>query len=145
MSTHSIKCKFYRGTAGTEANTLVENIKDVELNLEYEEVDATTRASGEWTETEQTVKSATITTTVKWKKGDADFEAFRAAFFSNTAISILVMDGPKTDVGNQGFDGDVKVNKFNVKQQLKDIVWVDLSFKPAPSSRAPDWKVVEET
>jgi hypothetical protein len=143
MSTFGIKCAFYRGTAGTEAATLVPNIKDVELNLEYEQVDATTRESGEWGAKENTIKNASIATTVKWKKGDPHFEAFRDAYMSNTAISVLVMDGPKDVVGNQGFDADCKVSKFNVKQMIKDIVWVDLALEPAPSTRSPQWKEIE--
>lgn len=135
-------CKLYRGTAGTQAATLVDNVRDLTLNLERDEIDASGRDSGDWEEVVSSLKKGEVSFTVKWKKADAGFIAFRSAWMAGTAIALLIMDDLKTVPDSEGLDADFTVLKFSVKQELRDIVIVDLTVKPTPSTRTPAWYVV---
>jgi hypothetical protein len=135
-------CKLYRGTAGTQAATLVDNVRDLTLDLERDEIDASGRDSGDWEEVVSSLKKGTVNFTVKWKKADAGFIAIRDAWIAGTALAFLILDDLKTVPDAQGLDADFTVLKFSIKQELRDIVTVDVSIKPTPSTRTPAWYTV---
>lgn len=135
-------CKMYRGTAGTQAATLLDNVRDVKLNFERDEIDASGRDSGDWEEVVSSMKKGEVSFQVKWKKADAGFIAIRDAWINGTALAFLVLDDVRTVPDAQGIDADFTVLKFNIAQDLRDIVVVDVSIKPTPSTRAPAWYTV---
>lgn len=136
------QCKLYIGTAGTQANTLIGNVRDVTLNLSRDEIDASARDSGEWEEVVSSLMAGEIGFQMRWNTSDANFTTIRTAFLAGTPIAILVMDDFKTVVGATGLDADVTILNFTIGQPLRDMVTVDITCKPTPSTRAPAWYTV---
>lgn len=133
------QCVLYIGTAGTQANTVVGNVRDVTLGLSRDEIDASARDSGDWEEVVSSMKSGEVSWQMRWNTGDANFATIRDAFLNGTAIAILILDDLKAVVGAQGIDADFTILSFQVSQPLRDMVTVDITAKPTPSTRAPAW------
>ena len=130
-----LDAKLLRGTAGSTAATEVKNVKDLTLNLESGEADVTTRAANGWRATTATLKDASLEFGILYDTEDADFSAFSAAYFDNTAIALFVTDG----AGN-GLDADFSITSFSVEQPLEEALTVSVTAKPTASTRAPEWK-----
>jgi predicted secreted protein len=135
------ECKLYIGTAGTQAATLVGNVRDLTLTLERAEIDASARDSGDWVEVVPGMKAATIEFELRWIPADANFATIRDAFLNGTAIACLIVDGLKTVTGVQGLDGDFVVLGFSRPEPLQDLVTARVTIKPTPSTRAQAWWV----
>lgn len=133
--------KLYIGTAGSQATTLVANVRDLRLALDKDEADASSRESGGWEEVVATTKKAELTFDMLYKPADANFTTLRTAYLNDTAVAGLVMDGDRTVAGKQGLDADFVVSKFEISQPLKEGVVVSVTMKPTPSTRAPAWFV----
>ncbi len=88
-----LDAKLLRGTAGTTGATEVKNVKDLTLNLESGEADVTTRATKGWRASVAALKEASLEFAILYDTEDADFQAFQAAYFGNTALSLFVTDG----------------------------------------------------
>lgn len=125
----------YRGEAGTTADTEVENVKDVTVNLESGEADVTTRKTKGWRASKATLKEASVEFQILYDTEDEDFQAFQAAYFGNTPIALFISDGE----GN-GLDADFTITSFSQEQPLEDAISISVTAKPTSSSRAPEWK-----
>ena len=130
-----LNAKLLRGAAGATGTTEVKNVKDLTLNLESGEADVTTRATGGWRATAGTLKEASLEFGILYDTEDADFQAFQAAYFSNTPISLFITDG-----ASGGLDADWSITAFTVEQPLEEAVSVSITAKPTASTRAPAWK-----
>ena len=130
-----LDAKLLRGTAGTTGTTEVKNVKDLTLNLESGEADVTTRATGGWRASAATLKEASLEFGILYDTADADFQAFQAAYFSNTPLSLFITDG-----NGGGLDADWSITAFTVEQPLEEAVSVSVTAKPTASTRAPAWK-----
>jgi hypothetical protein len=131
-----LDAKLFRGTAGTQGNIEVTNVKDVSLSLESGEADVTTRKAKGWKLSVATLKEASLEITILYDTEDEDFIAFKEAYFSNTPISLFVTDG---DTTAHGLDADFSVTGFTVDQPLEEAVTVKVTAKPTASDRAPVW------
>ncbi|MBR6240132.1 MAG: hypothetical protein IKQ82_01610 [Lentisphaeria bacterium] len=131
-----LDAKLFRGTAGTQGNIEVTNVKDVSLSLESGEADVTTRKAKGWKLSVATLKEASLEITILYDTEDEDFLAFKEAYFSNTPISLFVTDG---DTTAHGLDADFSVTGFTVDQPLEEAVTVKVTAKPTASDRAPVW------
>ena len=131
-----LDAKLFRGTAGTQGNIEVTNVKDVSLSLESGEADVTTRKATGWKLSVATLKEASLEITILYDTEDEDFLAFKEAYFSNTPISLFVTDG---DTTAHGLDADFSVTGFTVDQPLEEAVTVKVTAKPTASDRAPVW------
>jgi hypothetical protein len=122
MAKLGLAAKLYFGA------TEITNVKDLSLNIEKAEADATTRASGGWTATAGTLKSATLEFEMNVDPTDTNgYVAVKAAFVANSAISnVKVLDAS----GGDGFSGNFEVFGFNLEQPLEDIQKVAVSMKP---------------
>ena len=129
-----LNAKLLRGTAGSTAATEVKNVKDLTLNLESGEADVTTRATGGWRATAGTLKEASLEFGILYDTEDADFQAFQAAYFSNTPLALFITDG-----AGSGLDADWSITAFTVEQPLEEAVSVSITAKPTASTRAPAW------
>ena len=140
-------CLYYNAaTYGAPTWTLIDNIKDVTLNLEGSEVDVSTRASGGWTENVQGLLTASVDFNLLWDRGgtDAAFIAIQSAFFNKTGIECLVLDGPvaSTDGDSQGLRATMMVSTFTRNETLGEALTVDVSLKPVLNANAhPVWWV----
>ena len=129
-----LNAKLLRGAAGSQANIEVKNVKDLTLNLESGEADVTTRATGGWRATAGTLKEASLEFGILYDTEDADFQAFQAAYFSNTPLALFITDG-----AGSGLDADWSITAFTVEQPLEEAVSVSITAKPTASTRAPAW------
>ena len=129
-----LKCKLYRGDAGSTASTLVVNVKDVTLNLEQGEAESTTRAANGWKTYEPTLKEASVEFQINYDTENEDFSAFSEAFLTNTPLALLVADHKGNDL-----DADFNITSFNIEQPLEDIVKVSVTAKPTDTNRPPAW------
>ena len=123
-----------RGAAGQTASTEVKNVKDLTLTMESGEADVTTRATSGWKASIATLKEASLEFGILYDTEDADFTAFRDAYFSNTALALFVTDG-----NGRGLDADWSITGFSVEQPLEEAVTVSVTAKPTASTRAPAW------
>ena len=98
------------------------------------EADVTTRATGGWRATAGTLKEASLEFGILYDTEDADFQAFQAAYFSNTPIALFITDG-----AGSGLDADWSITAFTVEQPLEEAVSVSITAKPTASTRAPAW------
>ena len=131
-----LDAKLFRGTAGTQGNIEVTNVKDVSLSLESGEANVTTRKAKGWKLSVATLKEASLEITILYDTEDEDFLAFKEAYFSNTPLSLFVTDG---DTTAHGLDADFSVTGFTVDQPLEEAVTVKVTAKPTASDRAPVW------
>lgn len=123
-----------RGTAGSQGSTEVKNVKDLTLNLESGEADVTTRATNGWRASVATLKEASLEFSILYDTEDADYNAFAAAYFDNTPLSLFVSDGNGT-----GLDADFSITGFSIEQPLEEALSVSITAKPTASERAPQW------
>ena len=129
-----LNAKLLRGTAGTQGATEVKNVKDLTLNLESGDSDATTRAALGWRVSVATLKDASLEFGMNFDAADADLKAVREAYFANTPLALFVSDGAGT-----GLDADWIITGFNIEQPLEDTSTVSVTAKPTVSTRAPAW------
>ena len=81
-----------------------------------------------------TLKEASLEFGILYDTEDADFTAFRAAYFGNTPIALFVTDG-----NGSGLDADWSITGFSMEQNLEEAVTVSVTAKPTASTRAPAW------
>jgi hypothetical protein len=138
-----LDAKLYRNTASGGAPTwdLVGNVRDVTLNLETGEADVTTRGNNGWRATVGTLKDASIEFEMVWDTGDADFTAFKDAFFNGTSIELAVMDGDIATSGAQGLRAVCRIINFTRSEALEEAITVSVTAKPTYSTSPPSWLV----
>ncbi|MCI0335710.1 MAG: phage tail protein [Planctomycetes bacterium] len=138
-----LDAKLYRNTASGGAPTwdLVGNVRDVTLNLETGEADVTTRGNAGWRATVGTLKDASIEFEMVWDTGDADFTAFKDAFFNGTSIELAVMDGDIATTGAQGLRAVCRIINFTRSEALEEAITVSVTAKPTYSASPPSWLV----
>lgn len=137
-----MKAKMYHGVAGAQADTELTNVRDVTLNLEKGEADVTTRGNEGWRATVGTLKSGSVEFEMVWDPGDAGFTAIKDAYFDDTAIALLILDGDVSEAGSEGLDADFSVTNFTRNEPLEEGITVSVTVKPTYSNRAPSWYVV---
>lgn len=130
-----IDCKLFRGEAGTTADTLVENVKDVTLNMESGEADVTTRKADGWKAYVATLKEASLEFTILYDPEDDDYKAFNTAYMTNQPIAFFVTDG-----SGEGLDADFSITNFSMEQPLEEAVSISVTAKITASERKPAWK-----
>jgi len=137
-TTLGLKCKLYRGPAGSQANIEMKNVSNVTLNLEKGEADITTRKANGWRMSAATLKEASIEFEMLYDPDDADFAAVFNAFLNDTPLAIFVTDG-----AGSGLDCDCVVMNVSQDQSLEEAVKANVTLKPTDiggdGSRAPQW------
>ncbi|MCI0333697.1 MAG: phage tail protein [Planctomycetes bacterium] len=138
-----LDAKLYRNTTpgGGPTWDLVGNVRDVTLNLETGEADVTTRGNNGWRATVGTLKDASIEFEMVWDTGDADFTAFKDAFFNGTSIELAVMDGNIASAGSQGLRAECRIINFTRSEALEETITVSVTAKPTYSANPPSWLV----
>lgn len=134
-----LDAKMFRGLTSTgAAETEVTNVKDITVSLESGEADVTTRATKGWKATEATLKDASVEFVMLYDTEDADFKAFKDAYFENEVIPLFISDGKGT-----GLLADFSITGFSVEQPLEEAMTVSVTAKPTDTTaeRAPEWIV----
>ena len=106
----------------------IRNVKDLTVNLEKAEADASTRANNGWRATVGTLKDASIEFTVLNKIGDTSFGMLQGLWSSGTPCDVGISDAGGSLVLT------CEVMNFNVNQNLEEVVSADVTLKPTQST-----------
>jgi len=147
-----LNAKLYRQTSGDReawpasgapaSLDLIDNVRDLTLNVSSSEADVTTRGSGGWRATVEALKDASLEFEMVWDPDDTDFAALLSAWVNKTVIAIAALDQASSVVGAQGLWADMRVTGFNKGESLEDAQKVQVTLKPTYSSVAPEWATV---
>ena len=139
-----LEAKLYRntGTYATPTWKEMENVKDLTLNLEASEADATTRGNGGWRATVAALKEGSIEFEMVWDTADDDFTAIQEAYFNGTEIEFAVLDGDVTVGGTQGLRATMSILKFTRTEPLEEAITVSVTAKPTYADNPPEWMKV---
>lgn len=138
----SENAKLYRNSAsyGTPTWVEIDNVKDLTLNLDKDETDVTTRASGGFKEFVDGMIDASVEWSMLWDTADANFTAIRTAFFAKTAVEFLILDGDEGTAGSQGLRVTCMIKGFTRNETLGDALMVDVNIRPTKNANAaPTW------
>lgn len=102
------------------------NIKDVTINLEKGESDATVRATGGWRATIGTLKNASVDFQMNYDDSDAQVTTLESAFMNDTPVQMSFAAGTST------FSAWFSITNFTRNEGLEDIVTVDVTAAVAP-------------
>jgi len=125
--------------------TEITNAKDVTLANTKGEADVTTRANDGWRATVGTLKEASVEWSMIWDTADENFSAIQDAYFNDTSIELLVLDGDVDTVGSEGLRATMSITAFTRNEPLEDAITVNVTAKPTYSDNAPEWYEVEES
>jgi hypothetical protein len=131
-----LNAELYYGVAESGAHTLIENVKDLTLNLEKAEADVTTRANDGWRATVGTLKDASIEFQMVHDSGDAAFLALRSAFMDGTPLDFRIMSGGDD---SEGLLATCEVMNFTRNEALEEAIMYDVTIKPTYAANPPQW------
>ena len=136
-----MNAKLYQGTAGAALGTLtvMDNAKDVTVNLEAGEADITTRANSGWRATAPTLRECTIEFEMLWLPADAGFLAVRTAYLTSATLELAALDQARETSGAQGPKGAFSITGFSRNEALEEALTVNVTAKLAVFS---EWVVV---
>ena len=131
------------GAYGTPVWDAVDLIQDtLELNLQKDEADVTTRAGNGWKQRMGTLKDGTVQFQMLWESADADFAAFRDAWLNDTLIDLAVMDQDITVSDAQGLRAEMDVLNFSRSEPLNGALTASINMAPGAGTNAPVWMIV---
>jgi hypothetical protein len=118
-------------TPSTATWTEQSNVKDLTLNLETGEADATTRGNNGWRATLATLKEGSIEFEMLWDSADSGFTAIKDAWLNSNEIALAAMDGDIATSGNQGLASNFTVTNFSRNEPLEEAITVNVTVKPS--------------
>lgn len=127
--------KLYQGAAGAKATNLINNVKDLTLNLDSAEADVSTRGS-DYKLTAPTLKNLSIEFGMIVDPSDANYVAIKNAWLNNTPLAFLCLDKE----GGEGPDADFAVTAVPREEALEGVEMINVTIKPTYSSRPPAWE-----
>lgn len=124
-----INCQLYIGEPGAAlaSLTVLDNVKDVTLNLESGEADTSTRANQGWASTAQTLRRASITFQLQAKPGDSNMAMVRDAYLGGTLVRLAALTGEYDAEDVEGLVGDFSITSFSRSEPLEDAVVYDVT------------------
>ena len=130
-----LDCELFHnsGTFGSPTWGACNAVKDANLDITVNEVDASRRGSGGWRQNETTLKEGTLNVTFVKDKADTVFGALETAFQTNASVELAVADGPNA-VGTDWLTAKWKVTQWNETQGLEDVVNIEAVFRIAPDT-----------
>lgn len=138
-----LEAKLYYNAADFSGTfTEITNVKDLTLNVEAGEADASTRGNNGWRATLATLKDGSIEFEMVWDTTDAAFTTIRTAFFDGSAVGFAILDGDIADTGSQGLKAPMVITNFSRNEPLEEAITVSVTAKPTYSANPPEWMVV---
>ncbi len=107
------------GTFGTPTWTAITNVGDLELDIDFEEAEASTRGAG--MATEPTLQHFEIGFEMLEDMSDSVFVALKAAFLAKTLKDFFVCSGVYTNSGENYARSEGKIVSFKKTEPLKGI------------------------
>lgn len=131
-----LDCKLYKspalsGAPGTGTWTELTKAREVTMSLEASEADVTSRASGGWRHTRQTLKDGSLEFEMIWDPDDSVGEDIRSAYFDRTKIALAAMDGDIAVAGSKGFVSNYYITGWSRPEPLEEGVTISVTAKPA--------------
>jgi hypothetical protein len=133
-----LSCKLFNNT-GTFAVPVWAEItiaRDVTLNMEAGEAEASSRANT-FREYLQALKDAGIEFDMLFDGADVQFGLIKDAYFDNTTLDLLALDGASATSGNSGLRMVCVVTGFTRNEPLEEAVTVAVTVKPTPNADSP--------
>lgn len=121
------------GTYASPTWAKCDAVKDANLEVTVNEVDASRRGSGGWRQNETTLKEATLNVTFVKDSDDTTFTAIQTAYQANNAMELAVLDGADGS-GTEWLTAKWKVTQWNETQGLEDVVNIEAVFRIAPDA-----------
>lgn len=140
MAKIGIDAKLFIGEAGSQPSTEYENVRNVTMNLERSEIDATTRAAKGWEVILAGLKKATLEFEALPDTNDSTYTDLHTAFLAGTAKAIFISDG-----GGNGLDADWTIVSFSEDQPNDEAIVAKVKCRPTMVTRAPDWVTAGST
>jgi len=139
-----LDAKLYRnsGDYATPVWNELVNAKDVTLNLEAGEADASRRGGNGWKETLTALRDGSVEFEMVYDTADAEFTALKDAFFTGTTVEMAVLDGDVATSGTQGLRATMSITNFSRNEPLEEALSVSVTVKPAPAANPPEWMEV---
>jgi hypothetical protein len=123
------------GQDGGGGWTEMPTVKDVTLNLEGSEADATKRGGGGWRATLLAIQDASVEFEMVWDVDDPAFAAIRDSYLNREKIGLQVLDA---DDG-EGLQADFQIMSFTRNEPLEEVITVSVTAKPTDSATPPSW------
>ena len=129
------------GVSGSGVWTELANVRDVNLVLEKDEADISSREANGWEATRATLKKGSIEFDMNWKPSDAGFAAIKDAYFNDSHIGIRALDAAADDPEGpgEGLEADFEVTQFRRNEPLKEAITVAVTLKVTYVDTAPTW------
>ena len=119
------EAKMFVGPAGSTPTTEAKNVKELTINLESAEVDATSRASGKFKIYLPGLIDAGLEFKMNVDEDDTILTTIRTAWLARTPIAA------KVELGDgMAFDADFIITNFTNEQSLEDVVAYSVTMKP---------------
>jgi hypothetical protein len=122
--------------------TEIETVQDLDLKLDPNEWDASSRQGRGFDASEPTTHKPEITFSIIYDTDDAAFQALKTAWIDRTVIAIACLDDESDVEGAEGLWADMKVMAFSRAEKLKEGLVVKVTLKPCYSATHPQWVTV---
>lgn len=127
--------KTYRDVSSTW--TLMTNITNVELSMQRDRADVTTRAASGWKAEKPTLATMEVTFDMMYDPTDSDFAAFQTAFLSNTDIDMAFADGAIATTGTKYISGTFGIAEFSRNEPLAEGVTYSVTMVASDPTNPP--------
>jgi len=127
--------KFYRGAAGAQASTEVDNVDDVVLNMSKRVAEALRRGK-KWVSIKPTGTEGSIEFKMWDIEGCTHLSAIESAFMNDTRIALYPTDA----ASGKGLDGDYYIVGFNRNEDNEDYIFYNVTARPTDEQRDPTWQ-----
>lgn len=131
-----MNAKLYQAAAAADPSTLdpstmteMDNVTNVNLTMEANEANTTTRANKGWESTTPTVRRATLEFEMMFKPSDTQCQAIRNAYLTNGTVALAALTGLYTEAGNEGPIGNWSITNFSRSEELEEAVKYNVTAK----------------
>lgn len=130
-----------------EASSWVEmdNIRDLEISMERDRADVTTRAANGWKAEKPTLATFEVTGEMLYDPTDANFTAFWNAFLNNTDVEMAFANGDIDTNGTKYIHVTVGVQSFGRNEPLAEGVVVPFTLVASDPNNPPEEVTVPGT
>lgn len=125
----------------------VSGVKDVSIDVDKQDVDASDRDSNGWASSVGALRQGAINVKMNRDASDPSQQAMLQCFLSSgTYIAVAALSGDKATAGSEGIWFDAEVMSFKVSQAMNGMQEVDVVLKPsALSAVPPQWVTVSSS
>jgi hypothetical protein len=122
---------------GSPSWSPIPTARDVTLNLDAEEADASTRGGGGYKASEPTLKGVSFEWDMLEDHTDTAYLAIRAAYFAGTTVDLRASTAAATAAGELWLRAVCKIFGFKKGEPLNGVNTFTVTAKPCFSANAP--------